>query len=344
MKPFTWTLVSSFALSAAAGPIPDELKLYLNNRAATVTTQDVSNFDFYAQYAAAAYCNTEVDAGTPIACSDDACPIVQSNGAVVTATFAGVATDIQGFVSTDAKKKVITASFRGSHSVRNWITNLVFVQELCDLTTGCLVHTGFLAAWKEISSPVLTAIAAAKKAHPDYSIVFTGHSLGAAIATLGAAYVRNKGYAIDIYGYGSPRVGNKEFVAYVTAQAGAEYRVTHLDDPVPRLPPIILNYRHTTPEYWLSTGDATTTEYTASQIKVCEGYSNIACNAGTLGLDVDAHSYYFQAIAGCSPDGTPLKRRDGEDVSDEDLENQLNDYVSQDAEYVANNLSGDVWA
>ncbi|KAH6652149.1 lipase [Truncatella angustata] len=345
MKSFTWSLISSLALSVAAGPIPDEMKLYLDKRATTVTAAQVTKLDFYAEYAAASYCNSEVAVGSVVTCIDEACPDVTSNGAVVTATFAGDATDIQGFVSTDATAKVIVVSFRGSHSVRNWITNLVFVQELCDITTGCLLHTGFYAAWLEVASAVTAAVASAAKANPTYSIVFTGHSLGGAIATVGGAYARKAGYAIDIYGYGSPRVGNKAFVAYVTDQAGAEYRVTHLDDPVPRLPPIILNYRHTSPEYWLSNGAATTTDYTASDVKVCEGYSNLACNAGTLGFDTDAHSYYFEAISGCSPDGTPLKRReDSGDMSDEDIEAQLNDYVAQDATYVATNLTNDVWA
>lgn len=188
------------------------------------------------------------------------------------------------------------------------------------------------------------AVAAAKTANPSYSIVFTGHSLGGAVSTVAAAYVREAGYAIDIYSYGSPRPGNKEFVAFVTDQAGAEYRVTHFDDPVPRLPPIILNYRHTSPEYWLSNGTANTTEYTASDIIVCEGYSNIACNAGTTGLDTDAHSYYFETISGCAPDGTPFKERRDSDMSDEEVAAKLDAYVAQDIEYVATNLAGDVWA
>ncbi|ETS80671.1 hypothetical protein PFICI_08200 [Pestalotiopsis fici W106-1] len=345
MKPFTWTYIASLALGASAGPIPDEMKLYLN-RATTVTASEVSSFDLYAEYAAAAYCNTEDDVGTVVTCIDGVCSNVTAAGATVTATFAGDATDIQGFVSTDATNEVIVVSFRGSHSVRNWITDLVFVQELCDITTGCLLHTGFYAAWLEVKDVITAAVSAAKTANPSYSIVFTGHSLGAAVATVGAAYTRKDGYSIDIYTYGSPRVGNRAFVAYVTDQAGAEYRVTHLDDPVPRLPPIILNYRHTSPEYWLSDGTANTTEYTASDIKVCEGYASLSCNAGTTGFDTTAHGYYFGDISGCSPDGTPLRKRDdtdNSDMTDADIEAQLNDYVVQDADYLATNLTGDIW-
>lgn len=129
----------------------------------------------------------------------------------------------------------------------------------------------------------------------------TGHSLGAAVATIAAATLRKQqpSASIDLFTYGSPRVGNAAFADFVTAQAGAEFRVTHLDDPVPRLPPAEFGYRHTSPEYWLSTGTATTTDYGVADVKVCQG-TDTSCNAGTLGLNTDAHLYYFEAIAGCS--------------------------------------------
>ncbi|KAI0124204.1 Alpha/Beta hydrolase protein [Xylariales sp. AK1849] len=344
MKPSSWTLVSSVALSAIAGPIPDSLHLYLDRQATTVTTAEVTQFHFFAEYAAAGYCNSDVDAGTAITCADNACPDVEAAGAVVNATFAGVVTDVEGFVATDETNKLIVASFRGTHSIRNWITDFVFTQSPCNITALCLLHDGFYDAWLEVADDVTTAVATAAAAHPDYAIVFTGHSLGAAVATVAAAYVRNDGHAIDIYTYGSPRAGNLEFVQFVTDQAGAEYRVTHLDDPVPRLPPIVLNYRHTSPEYWLATGNATTTDYTASDITVCEGYANVACNGGTTGLDIDAHGSYFEDIGGCSPDSTPFKRRDDNLMIDADVATQLDAYVAQDVAYVATNLSNNVWS
>lgn len=226
--------------------------------------------------------------------------------------------------------------------------SFVFLQEPCDLVGGCLLHAGFSGAYKEVAGPINTALAAATKAHPDYKIVFTGHSLGAAVATVAAAYQRAAGHAIDLYTYGSPRVGNRAFVDFVTKQAGFEYRVTHLADPVPRLPPIFANYRHTSPEYWLSDGDSNTIDYTAADIKVCEGYANIMCNAGQLGLDIDAHGHYFTNIAKCGPDGTPFKRRttdavavDGPTASDPELEAKVNDYAQKDIK-AAQSLN-DIW-
>lgn len=104
------------------------------------------------------------------------------------------------------------------------------------------------------------------------------------------------------------QIGNTVFANYVTAQAGSEFRVTHLDDPVPRLPPILLGFRHTSPEYWLSTGNATTEDYTVADIKVCEGIANVNCNAGTSGFDVTAHINYLGPIQLCAADPLLFRR------------------------------------
>lgn len=216
--------------------------------------------------------------------------------------------------------------------------------------SGCKVHAGFAAAWDEISVAVLKAVKAAQTANPTYKIIFTGHSLGGAVSSLGAVYARQAGLSVDIINYGSPRVGNAALATFITNQAGAEYRVTHLDDPVPRLPPIIFNYAHTSPEYWLSDGNALTTEYGVNDIKVCTGVTTLGCNAVTLGLNIISHLYYLGPISGCSPIEIAFKKRDVDtsekratddylwwqgtsesmDVSDAKLEAQLNAWVNMD--------------
>ena len=174
-------------------------------------------------------------------------------------------------------------------------------KESCsDLISGCKAHQGFLYAWGDVKSNTMAAVKSAKAAYPSYSIILTGHSLGGAVATIAAAYLRKAGYACDIYSYGSPRVGNEAFVNFVDTQAGAHYRVTHTDDPIPRFPGRILGFYHTRPEFWLSTGSATTTSYALSDIRVCTGTTNNDCNAGTSSIGLTSHSYYFQDVSVCS--------------------------------------------
>lgn len=188
-----------------------------------------------------------------------------------------------------------------------------------------------------MQSAVKSGVAAAKKANPSYPVVATGHSLGGAVATLAAAYLRAAGTPVDLYTYGSPRVGNDAFANFVSGQAGLETRVTHLDDPVPRLPPLLFSYRHTSPEYWLSDGGATTTAYSVSDVKVCAGSANTDCNAGTGGLDIVAHLYYLGPISGCSS-GFDFKKRAeaaAAPLTDAQLEERLNMFTALDIQLAA---------
>ncbi|KAF5009386.1 hypothetical protein FDECE_4399 [Fusarium decemcellulare] len=334
----------SAATLAVASPLADYVRA-LDDRAVSVSSQDYNNFKFYIQHGAAAYCNSETAAGQKITCGENSCPTVQSNGATVVASFVGSGTGIGGYVATDPTRKEIVLSFRGSSNIRNWLANLDFGQSDCTLTSNCGVHTGFQNAWNEVASKAKAAISSALKSNPTYKVIATGHSLGGAVATIGAANLRAGGTPVDIYTYGSPRVGNSELAAFISNQAGGEYRVTHGRDPVPRLPPLVFGYRHTSPEYWLSGGASDQNDYAITSIKTCEGGANLACNGGTLGLDIVAHLHYFQGTSDCNPGGiewkrdTPAKRNKlvkRAEMTDAELEKKLNNYVQMDKEYVAN--------
>ncbi|KAI1827888.1 extracellular lipase [Xylaria intraflava] len=340
MKSLGWSAILSFALRTACSPMAAP-EMTVNGRA-SISEDLLATLVLYSQYAGASYCNSESAVGSTVTCSGNACPNVTAAGATITATYSGDKTDIEGFVSTDATNKVIVVSIRGSHSIRNWIADFEFLQQDCSFASGCKVHDGFATAWDEISSAVLAAVKDAKSANPDYKIVFTGHSLGAAVSSLGGAYARQAGFEVDIINYGSPRVGNVAFATFLSNSPGAEYRVTHLDDPVPRLPPILFSYAHTTPELWLSDGKDYTDDYGVKDIKECDGVQSVDCNASTLGLDIISHLHYLGPIAGCSPIEIAFRKRDAEDylwweatspaknINDTALEAQLNDWAQKD--------------
>jgi predicted lipase len=204
---------------------------------------------------------------------------------------------------------LIVVTFRGSYSVRNWIADLEIALVDTTICSSCKVHDGFNQAWIERQSAIVDAVNSARAAHPSYALVITGHSLGAAVATIAGAYFRSVGVSCDIYTYGSPRVGNDMFANYVSSTSqGSIYRITHLNDPVPQLPPggsiaWLTNYYHTTPEYWLSDGTATTVNYGISDIKVCEGINTQGCAESVFMWDCDvfSHGYYFDSISSCDP-------------------------------------------
>jgi len=89
-------------------------------------------------------------------------------------------------------------SYRGSTSLGNWIENVNIDFATFAPCSGCQVHRGFLSSWTDSKNQVTAALSQAKSNHTDYSIILTGHSLGAAIATIAAADLRQQGYNIAL--------------------------------------------------------------------------------------------------------------------------------------------------
>lgn len=107
-------------------------------------------------------------------------------------------TDVTGFVAVDPINKLVVVSFRGSHSLRNFITDFNYKLVSSDLCDGCTAHQGFWQSWTEARSDVLNSTKSAMDSNPAYNMVVTGHSLGGAIATLAAAELRNSGYPVAL--------------------------------------------------------------------------------------------------------------------------------------------------
>ncbi|KAK0613393.1 Alpha/Beta hydrolase protein [Immersiella caudata] len=334
MKATFFSTLATLAGAAVATPV----EVVTRN---SVTAAQFENFQLFAQYSAAAFCNNENPVGQKVECGGPWCPVVEAANVTTYGTFIGAVTDARGLIAVDHTNKLIVVSYRGTVSARNWITDLVFPQIPCDLTLGCLVHTGFFAAWNELKAKTTTQLKAATTAFPKYQVIVTGHSLGGALATIAAGYLRNAGFKADLYTYGSPRVGNSIFVKYVNNQAGGEYRVTHEGDPIARLPPIIFNYRHTSPEYWLLDPTAG-----PSDVTVCTGHANIGCSASRTTFDLAEHGTYFNApVNGCEQlPGTPWRTRDvtpappttpRRGLSDAELAKQLAEWAKEDMTFAA---------
>ena len=89
------------------------------------------------------------------------------------------------------------------------------------------VHQGFKDALEEIWPDLFAHLT--KLDREGINIWVTGHSLGAALATLcGARYGKVRG----VYSFGSPKVGDEEFRRHLDVSI---YRVVNNDDIVPRL-------------------------------------------------------------------------------------------------------------
>lgn len=95
------------------------------------------------------------------------------------------------------------------------------------------VHRGFKRALNSVWTPIAAALDGI-----DCPVFYTGHSLGAALATLAAA--RRPPRAV--YAYGSPRVGDSRFVAML--RDVPVFRIVYGSDVVATVPLESFGFRH----------------------------------------------------------------------------------------------------
>ncbi|PWW72405.1 alpha/beta-hydrolase [Tuber magnatum] len=268
-----------------------------------ISESTLATLYYYAGFAAAAYCDPNHVPGTEVTCKDNICPQVTTNSVTTIIEFADTTSaDTTGIVARDDTKQTITVVFRGSQSVRNWFANFQLLQkDASAFCSRCKLHSGFYKAFMNAFPPILASVNSLRAQYPSYKLAVTGHSLGGALATITATEFRRLGYTTELYTYGAPRVGNDKFSEFVSQSSG-NYRVTHLNDPVPRLPPAALGYYHISPEYWISYGDS---NIQASKVQIYYGILNTGGNTGKgiITLNATAHLRYFLpvSIASCGP-------------------------------------------
>ncbi|PWY73008.1 mono and diacylglycerol lipase [Aspergillus heteromorphus CBS 117.55] len=279
-----------------------------------ITTEALSSFDFWVQYAAASYCepNYVGKAGSKLTCWAKNCPSVEESETSIMMDFSNTTnTDTSGYLAIDVTHKAIVLAFRGSYSVRNWLADATFIYTNPNLCSGCEAELGFWSSWINVRANITTALAETVTQYPDYSLVVVGHSLGAAVATLAAADLREQGYVATLYAFASPRVANPTLAKYITNQnKGANFRFTHTTDPVPNLPLQLMGYAHVSPEYHITAPNNATVN--ASAVVVYQNGDDPKGNTGALGipdlLTIDAHHWYFERTDGCLGPGMPFKR------------------------------------
>ena len=149
--------------------------------------------------------------------------------------------DIQAFITKN--REFIILSFRGTEPDK-------FRDILYDLDAAMIlgpigkVHRGFLNAltkvWYEIEAKIR------EYRNNNQSLWITGHSLGAALATLATAQlIRNKVPVNGLYTFGQPRTGDKVFSSNFNKLFGEKtFRVVNDKDLVTRIPPQSMGYEH----------------------------------------------------------------------------------------------------
>ncbi|KAF7335123.1 Alpha/beta-hydrolase [Mycena venus] len=216
--------------------------------------------------------------------------------------------DTQGFIARDDDRKEIVVSFRGSFSLADAATDVnIFLVPFTSpgIAKSFNVHSGFLAAYNDVADIVLTTVKAQVANFPKYSVVVTGHSLGGALAALGAVSVKTAlpSAALKLYTFGQPRTGDAQWAAFAESTIGASniFRAVHTFDGVPTIIPRILGYEHHSTEYWqfedpgLFTSESTT-------VTKCVGEEDPSCSDSILSTGINpAHVFYFGQVMAVNP-------------------------------------------
>ena len=138
----------------------------------------------------------------------------------------------------------LVVACRGSANPKNFGTNLKFnlvpATRLSQnyIPDNALVHEGFQSAavglWKELAQPLMKEM----EKTPPSSVVFTGHSLGAATSLLTAVHYQasNSGdIRPSIITFGGPKLCNSELARHIRNEALSKCNILHLvhsSDPI----------------------------------------------------------------------------------------------------------------
>lgn len=187
-------------------------------------------------------------------------PVYPSDLVVQTEVYDNDEDPIYGAVFTEkSNSNTIWIAYRGTLSSSEWAqdlaykqgdlfsskanvkqTKLTFLHTINNNNSTPSVHQGFVQAYENFREDILNTLS---NLDPDKkkTIIVTGHSLGAAIATLtGIDLVQNSYSNVVVYNFASPRIGDQVFVDFVDNQIKLPlYRFVNMSDMIPNLPPSV---------------------------------------------------------------------------------------------------------
>lgn len=203
----------------------------------------------------------------------------------------------QSFIA--GKSDLIIMSFRGTEvdSIQDIAADLR-IRKIGAPLAG-KAHRGFIAAlmavWDDFNLPgggkFIGMEHSLKRMRKDLNggspaLWITGHSLGAALATLAAGFLLEEGRPIQgVYTFGCPRVGDHDFVMALNARLnGRNYRLVNNNDIVTRVPPRSFGYDHAGEFWYLSEGGDLKDDPNSWYLFLDRALGDL-CDIGVTGLD-----------------------------------------------------------
>jgi len=221
-------------------------------------------------------------------------------------SFTNLITDTQGFIARDDVRREIVVAFRGSQQITNIFTDagimlVPFKSPGVSDVGDAYVHLGFLTAYNSVAYNIISVIETELKIHPDYTIVATGHSLGAAIASISGLSLKSNfpNATVRVFTFGQPRTGNHGYAALAEELLGKTniFRAVHTFDGVPTIIHQKLGYRHHGTEFWQFKEP-----HSRAHVKQCLGAEDPSCSNSIVSTGINiAHIIYFGQAMSMDP-------------------------------------------
>ncbi|KAL9974502.1 hypothetical protein ACROYT_G011543 [Oculina patagonica] len=153
--------------------------------------------------------------------------------------------ECSGFVAVSRAVKAIVIAFRGSVKTEQAIAE--FFESLLSPETEFLkgkVQSYWKRSFEELwQSGMEAEVKALVSKYPSYQIWVTGHSLGAALASLASTWLAYYNIAppknIILYTFGMPRVGDYDYALQHDQLVNNSWRVVNDNDLIPHFPIVI---------------------------------------------------------------------------------------------------------
>ncbi|KAJ7106652.1 alpha/beta-hydrolase [Mycena epipterygia] len=251
-----------------------------------------------AQFARAAYCSSSslTSWGCGLPC--------QSLSGVTFLQSGGDQGDIPlYFIAHDTVDQSLVVAHEGTdpENILSILNDADFVLENINATRfpqaagkGIQVHSGFQQTFERTADSLLAGVKAQLASTGVSKVVVTGHSLGAALATMTGAMIKD---AVDpsvnvvVTTFGLPRGGNRAWADFLDSDVGVTF-VTNQNDPVPTVPPLLLGFAH-------SSGEIHIVDSSQTNLVACPGQDNEHCATGNSLFHVSVANHlgpYFDNI------------------------------------------------
>ncbi|KAI8057307.1 Alpha/Beta hydrolase protein [Syncephalis plumigaleata] len=240
------------------------------------------------------------------------CEVSYTSGTRVIRDFYNRWTGTYAYIAVNDQHRRIIVSFRGTSDLAGAIQdiNVFLVPVDWANNTEVRMHGGLVACYNSVRMEMREAIEKTVKAYPNYTLTFTGHSLGGGVTTIAAIDARlslPSTVPQQLVTFGGFRAGDENFAAWAQSlmeipadalrgELPSPARVISYNDAVPQFPPSLLGYRHFGTEIWIPKANGTNAYLCQTGVG-----SDAKCSVSLGdGYDMKTHDYYFGIQVGLS--------------------------------------------